>query len=465
MLKSINPFLILTISVFILLFAPLAIQDGMFMDGTLYASVAKNLAHGKGTFWFQSFSNTIFLNFHEQLPIFGFTESLFFRILGDSIYTEFVFAFVLALVAFYYCIKIWKVTASKEDWFYSWFPIFCWIVIPVVFWSYINAVQETLMVVFALSSIYYMLCAVKLKSKVFINLTLSAILILLCSFCKGFQGLFPLVGIMFFWFSFRTISFKRAFLYSLFVFSIIALIVTVLLLNENSYNSLEAYFNSRIIGTFTNDYSSYTSNRFNLLWILFQELIPLILLSLIIFGISKLKKYKITSTYKKQALFFFLVGVSGSIPLMVTMEQRNFYLCTSLPFYALSFAFFVLPYLKTLIVPSHVTKKLRVMCYSVLLVALIAPLFFIGKTHRDQDKLSDIYKIGNYIGHGELLGIHPDLSRDYSTHMYFSRYFEISMERENPQSDFYLTLKDFNDVPSEYRQIKPDLVYFNLYKK
>ena len=45
------PFRIFTLAIFIVLIVPLLVQDGMFMDGVLYAAVAKNQAEGFGSFW------------------------------------------------------------------------------------------------------------------------------------------------------------------------------------------------------------------------------------------------------------------------------------------------------------------------------------------------------------------------------------------------------------------------------
>ena len=42
-------------------------QDGMFIDGVLYSSVARNFQLGIGSVWNMHFSKTVFNNFHEQI--------------------------------------------------------------------------------------------------------------------------------------------------------------------------------------------------------------------------------------------------------------------------------------------------------------------------------------------------------------------------------------------------------------
>ena len=56
----------------------------MFMDGVLYATMAKNLANGIGTFWQSHMSEIIFPAFINHPPLAIGLESIFFRILGDS---------------------------------------------------------------------------------------------------------------------------------------------------------------------------------------------------------------------------------------------------------------------------------------------------------------------------------------------------------------------------------------------
>src|ERR1700685_3790893 len=91
------PFWLLTFAILIGLTVPVLIKDGMFMDAMLYSSVSHNLSQGIGTFWFPQFS---FRNmgglssFHEQPPLVFGIQSIFFRILGGSLYTERIYTFI-----------------------------------------------------------------------------------------------------------------------------------------------------------------------------------------------------------------------------------------------------------------------------------------------------------------------------------------------------------------------------------
>ena len=85
MTKTFSPFLIMVLSIFILLCAPALFTEGMFMDGLMYATVAKNLAHGEGSFWFLKFSDTYLTSFHEHPPLIFGLQSFYHQNLQQNI--------------------------------------------------------------------------------------------------------------------------------------------------------------------------------------------------------------------------------------------------------------------------------------------------------------------------------------------------------------------------------------------
>lgn len=51
MKKTDNSYLLLTTAIFALLLLPTLGQKGMFLDGVIYSSIARNLSEGFGSFW------------------------------------------------------------------------------------------------------------------------------------------------------------------------------------------------------------------------------------------------------------------------------------------------------------------------------------------------------------------------------------------------------------------------------
>ena len=73
-------------------------QNGMFVDGILYATVSRNLALGDGTFWDPFVSKTFMQHFHEQPPLVFWLQALLFKLDSHSIYPERIYSFCFLLL-------------------------------------------------------------------------------------------------------------------------------------------------------------------------------------------------------------------------------------------------------------------------------------------------------------------------------------------------------------------------------
>lgn len=468
------PFRIFVSAIFIALHVPMLIQDGMFLDGVVYAAVSNNLALGMGSFWDLTFSETFMKDYTEQLPLFFGIQALFFKILGSSIYSERIFGFITACISAYFIIKIWRITQKDDqrNQELEWLPILLWITIPVCFWTYANNVQETLMSVFATAAVYYILKGLIEGKKIILYLFLGGLFIFCCSFCKGFQGLFPLVTVAFYWLFTRRITLKKAISYSLALLFVPLMIYLVLLSIDVSYHNIVNNFNNRIVRTFTSAYSRTTDNHFHLLFRIFTELIPALSTFIVMYIIHRLKFKNVEIKHKLSYIGFFLsIGIAGSFPLMVTTEQRGFYLVTSLPFYALSIAVLIAPFLSQWMERMNVKSKtfvyFRALTIILLIGVVIISVLQFGKTKRDKAELHDIYVIGNSIPHPSVISIPPNLRENYSLGAYFVRHFNISMDTDTLRfNEYYLDqLNSQTKIPVGYSKVGLDLKEYELFRR
>ncbi|PHX84041.1 MAG: hypothetical protein CK537_02935, partial [Flavobacteriales bacterium] len=161
------------------------LQEGMFMDGQIYAAVAQNLADGLGTFWAPVYQPSAPYPYSEQLPMFTGLESLFFRLLGGSVWTERVFM-AMAWIATAAGIgalqrRLWPERGSDS----ALWIVAVWSAAPLVGWGMGNHVQEMWMAPFTVWAVV----AMSHSRWVWVGglLTVAAVLF------KGPQGLFPLV--------------------------------------------------------------------------------------------------------------------------------------------------------------------------------------------------------------------------------------------------------------------------------
>jgi 4-amino-4-deoxy-L-arabinose transferase-like glycosyltransferase len=450
----------------------------MFMDGTLYACVAKNLANGLGTFWYPYFSETTMSFFHEQPPLTFGILSLFYKLFGNSIYTERGYCFLTACISAYLIYLIWKEIFLNDKPLKNtfWLPILFWIITPVCFWSYTNNTEENTMGCFDLLAVFMTIIFFN-RSFSIVYLIFAGVAIFLASLSKGFPGLFPISIPLFYWLITKNFSIKKTLTYILILLSVPAIIYAFLTFDGDIRNSLETYINERVFNSINN--VSTVDNRLSLIYRLFMELLPAIGITIILLIIFRLKSLTIKEdfkTHKAALLLFLFIGISASIPLIITKEQRGFYLVTSLPYYAIAISIITAPILSRIIEKinlKHVTFKIfKIVTYVILLFSITFSVSKIGGTIRDKDKLHDIYIFGKIIPPGSIVGINPSMWEDWSLQTYMVRHFNISLIGENRKDKKYKYLILDNQVDNiggggndNYKRIDIQTCKYNLYLK
>src|ERR1043166_2239878 len=103
-----QPYLILSIAVAFALVFPWLMQDGMFMDGLLYADVAHNYADGIGTFWHPQTDDVINFEFFHQPPLVFFLESWFFKLIPNSIFPERIYCLFMLFITILLIRLVWR---------------------------------------------------------------------------------------------------------------------------------------------------------------------------------------------------------------------------------------------------------------------------------------------------------------------------------------------------------------------
>lgn len=468
-MKKQFPFQLLTAAILAVLTLPNLIQDGMFMDGLLYACVAKNLADGIGSFWFPHFSETMHAVFDQQPPLGFGIQAVFFKLLGSSIYVERFYSFLTLCLGAWLISNLWKdlFKDQQEIKNNSWLPVLCWIIIPVCFWSYSNNMLECTMVLFDLLAITFIL---KFFEKKYIPyLILAGACTFLASLTKGFQGLFPLAAIFFYWLSYRNISFLNMLRYSLLVFAIPAATYLLLFQNDSAGESLTAYLHNRVQNSISS--ISTVENRFYLTGRLVQELLVPIGLAVLLVALLFRKKIPIEKEKNiRHVLFFLLIGVSASFPLMVTLEQRGFYLVTSFPFFAIAIATLASPYVAGATMKldpgKNKFKIFSVLSSLALAGAIIFSLLQAGKIKRDKETLHDVYLVGEKLSKGALLGSNITTWQNYSLQTYLMRHYLVSLSSDIPKNSDYIILDASDSLPPHVKAEKVNIptIQYHLYK-
>lgn len=448
---------------------PALFQDGMFADGILYASVSKNMANGAGSFWDAHFTAFMHDHFHEQPPLVFFMQSLFFRVF-PGIYPERVYDLVFALIDSWLIVRLWQniFAGEKNLRAYAGWPLFLFFISPVVFWAFTNNIIEITMAAFVLAAVNALVIALVHQKQTALQLVLAAGWIIGASLCKGPQGLFPLVVPAVLWLTMRnTVSFKKALTASLVLFGITAVFYVILLQFAVVREAYTEWYANRIVHTFSGT-NNTTGTHFSMLYDLFLDLLPLLGVSLLIFLAGR-KAAVPSGSARAWGHAVLLIALSGTLPLLITKEQRPFYLTTSMPFYALSIACYSAP-----VFAAFIGKALnRQLLWKILGIGslvltagiLVLTICLAGTAKRDADMLEDIRSITKIVGSGNEAGCNPEAYGRDAFVNYFKRYGNIDVNPNTTvvHSSFYITFE--GNAPAEYRKVGLKTKVLSLYIK
>jgi len=463
---STNPLLLFVVALSAALLIPALFMDGMFMDGLLYTCVGKNLGNGVGSFWDPQFSATYMQSYHEQPPLMFGLLAVFFKVLGNGLYTERIYCLWLAIACFFALRFVWNEifqdNESRRHQF--WLPALFFFCSPVTFWAYANNVEESTMVVFALLSVGFQLRGIRNNGNGTVWFIFGGIAVTLSTLCKGLQGGFPIIVPLLWYIAVRAMNFRKAFLATCLVVLVPVLFYTFAAFYEPAHNSYLSYFHDRIATTFSVSETATTSSRFFILFELLLDTLPALAIS----AVLALTVRRFSKELSSKAVFFFALGMSGIIPLMVTLEQRGFYLVTGLPFVVIALA---LPLTATAerltqFVSEQKNAKRTLNSLALLTIAgtITATILLAGTPKRDKDMLHDVRMIGAVIANGSTISADAGSAANWSVLGYLNRYHDVSVDRNGAVLDYHIATEGA-PVPEGYTRITRESRVFHLYAK
>lgn len=454
---------------------PILIQDAMFQDAVLYSCVSRNLSLGIGTFWFPQYS---FLNiagipsFHEQPPLFFGIQAMFFKIMGDTIYVERFQTFLTILLNMFLIYKIWMLIFKNDEKQaqISWLPVFFWIIIPVCFWSFRGNMIENTMSVFDLAAVILFFKGIENSNKHYLWMFGAGVFVFLASLTKGVPGLFPSVLPLVYWMVTRKISLLKSLSYFAICFGVPMLIYGILIIEPSIRESLSIYVFKRLLGRI--DVMPTADYRLEILWRLFTEMIPVLLIVAIIWFVLKFRNQTSNLLKNRQLIFIFLLlGLAGSVPLTLTMVQKGWYLVPSFPYFAIAFALMISPWVSLQIskinVKSKAFSRFKLISLTLFLGVLVFTAMQKGKISRENDTLLDVYTIGKVVPRFSVISVPKDQYDEYDFVLqgFLVRYFNISID-PNPSHAYYLQRIDTkSSVPEGFQKTNLTLNKYELYKK
>jgi 4-amino-4-deoxy-L-arabinose transferase-like glycosyltransferase len=465
--------------VFLVFFFSELVEYSMYIDGVWYAVIAQNLSVGKGTFWLPQFSETIFQNFHEHPPLVFWLQSHFFKLLGNHWFTERVFCFVqymvTALLISYLWTKMFKDRPRIQQWWIM--PLLLWQVNLASYYFLPANLLENSLVIFDLLSIILLWKVIE-HNHVFFHLLGAAFCLILCFLSKGLVGLFPIGFLGLYWLIFRSNSiFRIIFQTSLLIMFSLCILGLLFWWQPLAFESLSNYWDIQVLASLKGERRLYffRDSRFYILGQLALVLLPMIIMVILNIGMIRFWKkmdLHIGSFFKskegKLIQVFFLIGLSASLPLIVSPRQALPYLLPSIPFFSLAFGGFAAHLLDDwwqifMIKRGRFIPVLnKVLGFLVIGVLVLCLTKLKTPNNRDSDIINDVEKIGSVIGKNQVIS-----SNHYDMYIsgYLMRHNNISLDTLNHQHLYFITPKNQPLKLNNYEQIDIKTQIFDLYKK
>ncbi|BDS14084.1 ArnT family glycosyltransferase [Aureispira anguillae] len=451
-LKKINSISILVGVLSLILIGQYLFCHGMFVDGLVYGTLARNYAlagEGWWDFW-------VYLGdpFHSHPPLAFWLQSLLFSVFGDFFWIDRLYSIFCLIVSLSLIKKLWQHLVPSFPQGAYWVQLL-YLILPLVHWGFNNNVLENTSNCFILMSIWMYLLAQDHKQ--YRYSIVAGLAVFAATLTKGPTGLFPLIfPLLYYKHPFKQICWNTA----------IPILVLVLSWGMLIGSSTEAalffsdYLDIQLVKSLSGEYG--TVNRFLILEKLLLQLVVLIPVGI---GLRIFFKQKSQhQAIQQQGWVFLFLGLSGSLPIMISPKQMSFYLLPSLIYFVVSFACFHLKQLEAL---DQIVQKQKIIRWvgSFAIICLLGiTISSYGSFSRDKEILHDTFILGQLVSPNSFVKASDPIKKDWALHAYSARYFQINIHFSPKRSPFQITTKG-ELIPKGYLLVPQKTIRYNFYKK
>lgn len=442
-------------------------RHGMFLDGIVYAAIAKNLSLGYGTIWQLFFSKTELVGFYEHPPLAIYFQSLFFKYLGQGFYVERLYCFLMAIGQFsllaWYWLKNERVVTLG-------FLLLVWGLISLNHLYVSNMLEGTLTLFTTFVCVFYVLQSESIDDtrslKWLCIYFICAFGMVIAFFCNGPTAFFPLVLpviIAIFQDDQQLLNgFKKT---SCLLGFLVAIFLLVYTLQPNALYITQRYFRQQLFPAVTG------ARQLDYIGLAHLHVIMLYVRAYVwasVFGaVCHWLAFKINATrypLTPRAKIWLSLSLVASLPIGISHKQAFSYLMQSAPFFTLFIAESCFkPFQVILAYCSLCAWRSRVLLLANGILLMGCTVFFLygfNGYNRDKLMLRDIHFLINYVGQQEVLSASPLIFKKYYTGAYFARDAMISV---TPNRHYrYHLIANTEAVPTHYCLVPLPLFYYHL---
>jgi 4-amino-4-deoxy-L-arabinose transferase-like glycosyltransferase len=432
----------LTLAVCAAATVPRLAHRGMFVDGVTYASIARNLAEGRGSFWTPSYTATLYPQFHEHLPLGLWLQSLAFRILGDHLYVERIYSIAIAAATATLMTALWRrltddrseavaqtaaggtighqpVAAELE-----WLPIFVWVAMPVVSWAIVGNLLDTTVALFTTASALAALCGVRATKPATAVMwaVVSGLCCVAATLTKGPVGLFPLAAPL----AFAILPDARHIARTLFgQLATVAVFAIALTMSSSSRSSVIEYLNVQLLPSMSGR-RELAASSFTILKELLQG-VALPAAGVAALAIALAHRFVRPSKVERtRGASVIALGLAGSLPILVSAKQSGHYLVPAIPLFAVGTAAWLAPTVATLLQRRAVAPWPQLATVVALVYAVAAS--FAPILERDRTRMETLDLLDRAMPRAATAGICPAANADWGLHAWLQRRFLVSLD-------------------------------------
>lgn len=444
-------------------------SDGMFMDGLFYAAIARNMAHGLGSFWQPHLSQTLFSEFYEHPPLALGLQSLAFRVFGDSIYVERLYSLFTYLSMGSLMVLIWgKLTNDRRS---GWIALFLLLTVGGLPWAVANNVLENTMGVFTCLSVWLLLG--NLENGRRLRVVLAGLSLSMGLLAKGFFCLYIWDVPFFLWLFKRQSGFRRmASDTAILVGSTLLPIAFLYGFLPAAQNNMNHYFNEQVVHSILNVQTVGT--RFAIIGKFLHNILPPLVLGgiAVAAALRQGRDKKVLQANRRIALMFLAIVLSGVLPIMISLKQSGFYILTVYPLFALGLACYLHPVLGPWIDGLRPEARgfgiFKKVTAGVAVAAVSLALLQIGRVGRDKETVADCRAVIDHVGEGAVVNICPDMYDEWGLHGYFSRYGKVSLDPDPKNARRYFLAVDGccpSHLAQKYSPVDVATTKYRLYRR
>jgi 4-amino-4-deoxy-L-arabinose transferase-like glycosyltransferase len=456
---------------------PRMAQRGMFGDGLVYATIARNLSIGSGSFWAPRYTETAWAEFYEHPPLGLVLEAAAFGLLGDHLIVERAFSLIVLGLHALVIASIWRrIQPAALDWL----PLLFWMAPSIVSWGAVNNMLENTQALFTSTAILLFVSARRAPhgaatAAILMRAAGAAVAVVAAVLTKGPVGFFPLAAPFLFGFlpdahadaesaaeanasanASRRPRRTPAVAVAVAVTScfVVAALVIALAAYPPSRRNVTMYFGTHLSPALQGlrDVSDPLALVRHLAIGVIGRMSALLALG---WWLGRRHEHApaaataATAAPVAGAVFFLALGLCAAAPIAISPKVSGHYFLPAIPMFALGFASIARGFVAWRLEPRprpapRISAAILVATFA--LASIITLIFAFGPGRaRDAVMLHDLDAIDRAMPRDLTIGAcrHPRSSRDWGLHTYAQRWFRVSLDaRDVPVNGWLLRVAE-----------------------